>query len=435
MNGLKAISVSRRAAVLGGFLCACTLGLSTSLGGCVNDRHPVQALGSPQATGAAQSAAGASGAALDAAGRHSAEAGSGAPNSNAAGKPSPSPAASPMNDDAGESPQSNAVDEAAIANSLATAICGALLECVGPALLAQLTGHEDCPGYFGASLAQNDFGGLAASIARGQIVLNRAQLETCYRDTRQLGCQVQTQRLPESCATAIEGRRALGESCRLNAECAGQAFCPVTSACPRVCQPTKPKGQACNRDDECQRGLLCGADHICNAPAAEAAPCAGTSRAVCPLGRSCVGGSDTVAGRCQANATIQIGALGESCDGAAMLCRDGLSCGYGGKSGLECQAAVNKAAACHLALPGQCPLDSYCNAASATAAGTCIDLPKDGQACALGDQCAPAHVCVVQGDKPICRRWLNLGEDCTDHGLCRSGTCSEGRCTVRGSCD
>lgn len=335
--------------------------------------------------------------------------------------------------DAGPTEIVDTVEVAAVAAPLAAAICGALRDCVGPTDLSALTRREDCTARFAASLEQSDFGSLEQSQQLGHVVIDLTKLDACLRDTRALGCALQTERLPASCQLAIAGQRNIGESCNLGADCGADAFCPVNTACPRACQATKPQAAACSGDDECLRGLVCEAG-VCSAPAKAGAACGGTNGAVCALGLGCVGGSESVAGTCQPNATLRVGKRGESCGGdVRTLCVEGLSCGYDGKA-VTCQGPADVAASCHLTAPGQCPNDSYCNATDAKTAGRCTPLPRDGQACVLGDQCAPGHACVAQGLMAICQRQSNLGEACSSDAGCRSGACSAQRCSVRPRC-
>jgi hypothetical protein len=179
--------------------------------------------------------------------------------------------------------------------------------------------------------------------------------------------------------------------------------------------------------------LFCNAGS-CAAPAALGAACNGSSGGVCAFGASCVGSTDVKAGTCKANSEIQLGAVGAVCMPGGVLCREGLSCAFDGADGFSCQAAVAADAACHLALPSQCPIDQYCDAADVTTPGSCVALPTEGAACVLTDECAPRHICVLENDKPICRRIGDLDESCVADGLCRSDHCQGGRCSLRPAC-
>lgn len=327
-----------------------------------------------------------------------------------------------------------AIDVERLARELAGAICSSLQKCVGEQKLAALMAREDCNERLTKTFAQSDFAGLADSIESGAVVFDESALEACYRDARSLACDAQTERLPPSCQRALAGQRRAGESCTLGVDCVPEAFCPSTAECPRTCEPTRPAGQRCARDEECQRGLIC-VEGQCSAPVAAGSACAGDSGAICALGLSCVGSTDTEPGTCQENREVQVGGLGDVCTPGGRLCKEGLSCAYDSPSTFKCRAAAKRGATCRLALPGQCPLDSYCNAPEVTADGECVALPVDGEDCVLGDDCAPGHVCTVKDDSAICRRLADLGEDCLADGLCRSGLCIDGQCAARPVCE
>jgi hypothetical protein len=353
------------------------------------------------------------------------------------GKPSQPPAAGSEeagSGGAGSNSRPDEIDRDAIAAGLAAALCAALEKCVGAAKLAALSGREDCTARYTAGLRQDELGTLDASVADGRVKIDGSQFEACYRDTRALGCAVHTERLPASCQSAIAGQQHAGDTCSLDADCVSEHFCPITAACPRQCEPTRPAAESCERDAECQRGLLC-TNGECAAPSKVGETCAGASGKLCALGLSCMGSDDTTSGKCQTNASIQAGARDAVCMPGGTLCKEGLSCAYDGSSGFKCQAAVAKGATCRLALPSQCPVDTYCNAPDVTSTGTCLALPVDGDECVLGDDCAPGHICVVSDDqRAICHRIANIAEPCDANELCRSGVCDT-TCVLRERCE
>jgi hypothetical protein len=323
---------------------------------------------------------------------------------------------------------------AELAKDLARAVCVALQGCLGDQKLAAFVGRESCESRFTANLAQQDFATLEQSAKRGRVIVTRDDLEQCYSDTRALGCKIQSDRLPASCQRAIAGQSEAGEACSIAADCAGDTYCP-SSACPRVCTPRSTAGGSCARDEECGNGLICLAEH-CRAPAAVGDACAGTSGAVCALGMSCVGSSQTQAGMCARNAEVQVGAEGDACTPGGSLCLEGLSCAFDGGSGFNCQAAAPSGGVCHLALPGQCPNDEYCSAQDVMTEGSCHKLPLEGAACVLGGECAGGHVCLAGSDgKGTCWKFRDLGETCTKDAMCRSSSCVAGKCAAPATCD
>jgi hypothetical protein len=75
-----------------------------------------------------------------------------------------------------------------IAEQLASAVCGALLDCLGEQKLQGLVGRERCETRIGGSLAQDDLGSLAESVKLGRVRVDEGAFDSCYRDTRAHGC-------------------------------------------------------------------------------------------------------------------------------------------------------------------------------------------------------------------------------------------------------
>jgi hypothetical protein len=321
---------------------------------------------------------------------------------------------------------------AQIAMDLASAVCGALDACLGPQKLNALSNREPCLDHLAAALEQSDLALLPESVKQGRLVVHEAELAACYRDTKALVCAIGTQRLPASCQLALSGQVALHGVCSIDSECAGDSFC-TSGMCPRHCAARQASGAACGRDEECASGLACSAG-ACSVPGVAGDACQSGSAAVCALGTSCVGASDTQPGRCQNNSALQVGQLGEACMPNGPLCREGLSCASDGAGTFRCQQAVSSGAACHVALPSQCPNDEYCNGTDPMTQGKCIALPKDAQACVLKQQCAPGHVCVSEGSTALCRRLADLNQPCTGDATCRSAHCERGQCAAPATC-
>lgn len=327
----------------------------------------------------------------------------------------------------------DAVSVTELSQQLAAAVCESLRSCLGEQKLNAFVDGEVCETRFTKTFAQTDFANLDDAVQRGRVELHADLLEQCYADTSELGCAIQTERLPSSCQRAIQGTRAPGETCTSGLDCMSDGYCPAT-ACSRVCTVRARAAGSCSRDEECQTGLICVSGE-CAAPAALGEPCSGHSKAVCALGASCVGSTPEQAGRCAANADVQVGAAGEACTPGGTLCREGLSCAYDGDTGFNCQEPVASGASCHLALPTQCPRSEYCTAPDVTTEGRCSPLPGDGEACVLGSECAGGHVCLADGDSVICTRLRDLGEACTQAAMCRSGRCSQDHCAAPEVCD
>lgn len=318
-------------------------------------------------------------------------------------------------------------------DAFAEAICGALLDCVGPSKLRDLTEREDCASAVSAELRAKDFAYMEAAIASGRVIYDPAQLAACAAGIRALACGVLTQTFPEPCVQVLEGNVAVGAECVITAECEGTAFCTRGDSCPSTCQPLLAAGGQCDADGQCGDGLAC-VGGTCAALSEDGEPCAGGSGMACALGLSCVGSTDTQAGRCEPNTEVQAGDEGEACEPGGLLCREGLSCVFDGSAAFHCEAAVDLNGACHLGLPGQCPDDAYCDSTEITEPGTCRMLPGDGEACVLGDLCLGGHVCVVEDTVATCRAIADNGEACSVAAACRSGHCPGGSCEPPPAC-
>jgi hypothetical protein len=323
---------------------------------------------------------------------------------------------------------------AELPDAFASAICDALESCVGAAKLRDLTKREDCDERVAAELRATDFAHMDMAISAGRVLYDPSKLAACLDGVRALECDVLADSFPQPCVDVLAGNVALGDECMISAECQGTAFCKGTTACPSTCAELLGENAACTGDGDCGDDLLC-VGGACRRPAADGAACAGNSGAFCGLGLSCLGSTDTLAGQCTPNSEVQVGAEGASCDPIGTLCREGLSCVFDGGSGFHCEGPVASGGACHLGLPGQCPIDEYCGAMEVTQASTCRELPSAGQACALGELCAAGLACVQEGSAFTCRAIEDNGGDCAADQACRSGNCTAGKCAPPPICN
>jgi hypothetical protein len=333
--------------------------------------------------------------------------------------------------DGGAPPLQVSLDE--LPDAFAEAICGALLDCVGPSKLRELTEREDCESTVGAELRAKDFAYMDEAIAAGHVLYDPAQLPACSAGIRALGCDVLTRNFPDVCVEVLEGNIAIGGECAITAECEGTAFCTRGDRCPSTCQPLLDAGDECTDDGQCGDDLACLAG-TCGALSVDGEPCAGDSGKACALGLSCVGSTDTEAGTCEPNADVQVRDAGEACTPGGTLCKEGLSCVFDGGAGFHCEAAVESGEACHLGLPGQCPSDEYCDTTEITEPGTCRALPDAGEACVLGDLCLGGNTCVLDGSTGTCQSIADNGEACDSDAACRSGHCASGECEPPPAC-
>jgi hypothetical protein len=324
---------------------------------------------------------------------------------------------------------------AELPDAFAEAICDALVSCVGAAALRELTAREDCAARVTAELKATEFFFMDDAIAAGSVLYDSEQLPACVAGVRELGCAVLSDSFPQPCVEVLAGNVALDGECTISAECQGTAFCAgaASGTCPSTCMELLAAGAQCSADNECGDRLMCTVGK-CEAPSAVGEPCGGDSGQLCALGLNCMGSTDTEIGECTENAAIQVGQAGDACAPGGTLCVEGLSCVFDGVDAFHCEPYVDAGAACHLGLPGQCPVDQYCDAQSVDEQGTCQPLPVDDQACVLGDVCAPGFACVVESGSPVCRPIRDNGGDCGADQACRSGHCVDGRCEPPPTC-
>jgi hypothetical protein len=268
------------------------------------------------------------------------------------------------------------------------------------------------------------------------VLYDAAQLPACLDGVRELGCDVLTDSFPQPCVDVLAGNVPEEGECTIGAECEGTAFCAgaATGMCPSTCTALLAQGAACSANNECGDGLLCTRG-TCQAPSRSGEPCGGDSGRTCALGFNCMGSTDTVVGECVENATVQVGEENDACEPGGTLCREGLSCVFASGEDFHCRPRVGSGEACRLGLPGQCPYDEYCDAASVMQEGTCLPLPGDAEPCVLGDVCAPGFACVMEVLGALCRPIRDNGGDCAAPQACRSGRCEAGKCAPPPACD
>ncbi|HEX7481271.1 MAG TPA: hypothetical protein VF331_25945 [Polyangiales bacterium] len=312
-----------------------------------------------------------------------------------------------------------------LASQLAAAICGALLDCVGQSKLDSMLGGEDCKSRVTLDLSAGDLAHLQASIDAGKVNYDASKLGPCLDGIKQLGCKIQTDSFPTACEDAVGGTVAVAGVCAISDECQGDAFCQMDS-CPSRCANLLEAGDTCAKDEECGDKLVCKGGK-CLAPSYQGEACAGTTGKQCALGFSCWNGTDTLAGTCHSNAQTLVGAKGAACSPGSTLCQEGLSCVFDGLSAFHCMSKVPSGGSCFPGLPGQCPIDEYCDNGSAggdpRVRGKCAKLPGDGAACVRDGVCAPSFVCVPENQNPVCRAIHNNGGSCAIGAACRSGIC------------
>lgn len=337
--------------------------------------------------------------------------------------------------DAGDGTPFEPIPIADLPAAFAGAICHALRDCLGEAALREITAREVCETRVTAELLATEFHYIDAALDSGHVLYDPRELPACLEGVRDLGCDVLADSFPEPCVQVLAGNVPAGGECLVSAECQGTAFCAGAESgqCPSTCAELLGEGDACSADNECGDQLLCLGGE-CARLSLQGEACGAQSGRACALGYSCMGSTDTQSGECVENAMVQVGDEDDVCEPGGSLCKDGLSCVFDGASGFHCKPYVAADAACHLGLPGQCPVDQYCDAESVTDEGTCRPLPGAGDACVLTGLCAPGLACVIEGQDPVCRTIRDNGGTCSADEACRSGNCVAGNCAPPLAC-
>jgi hypothetical protein len=251
----------------------------------------------------------------------------------------------------------------------------------------------------------------------------------------------------------LEGDAKPGEACQRSEECAGDAYCSISGACPGVCAARKAEGEPCDRDNDCAyAGGAVFCDHsqatpVCHtlaprAKAAEGEPCTrnlegADSLTLCQDDLWCAelpGGDPRtdVLGRC----SLPI-AENAACLDSDDVCSDGM-CKEDTKL---CQrvvvlqkagAACDKAAfaICDPTLGLRCSSGGVCIAAGSGSEGSTCFTGDLQRACDPGLYCAKAPQASAD-ETGTCRALLATAEVCAGSNDCASASCVDGVCDAR----
>jgi hypothetical protein len=316
---------------------------------------------------------------------------------------------------------------------LASGICAALDGCLGDTLLEVALDGSDCEARTESELRDGDFVFVQASIDAGRLSFDADGVAACVADYAALGCEVVTSRAPASCKSMLEGQVELDEACVLDDDCAAGAFCNREDACPGLCAELLSEGDDCDRNDQCESGLICLGGE-CADDAGEGDDCDGGVAPPCHLGTVCIGdvAEEEQAGTCRAEDDLLVVEEGDECDiVAGEWCEDGLACvvdvvgsGAGASVVTVCMERVGSGDDCHTALlPQQCPTGEYCPAdLNPDYLAECVARPDEGHACGAFGICAPDHYCDGDHCKPF---RLPQGMPCTLDGECLSQRCED----------
>lgn len=359
-----------------------------------------------------------------------------------AAAPAPTIDAAVINPDAG--PDEPKVTIGDVAEFLARGSCEALADCMGKDLLRESLRGVDCVEFRTQVYANRELYWLANSVAFGRVTFRPELLMACEEDLIARGCEVQSQRLPQSCRDALEGKADVDETCAIDQECAGNTYCNkgLVESCPGTCASLQSSGLPCLVSTECAGGLVCRKGS-CAAPFDEGDKCSvHLGFGECAAGLVCQGTSaDTFT--CRKVSAVYVGKEGDACDKTDKLCGQGLVCQSQSATSVmgKCAKPVAAGGVCRPSEPGQCPSGYYCKDARAGVTtrapagtdGVCFELPTDGSDCIAAIGCKPGQICSNVDEK--CHARAGVGKDCVEDAQCYTSQCNDsGKCSAPIDC-
>ena len=194
--------------------------------------------------------------------------------------------------------------------------------------------------------------------------------------------------------------------------CASPSDTPYSSACARMFVDAAALGGQCDASNvmmSCAGGAgLCAEGGACVEVPGEGRPCAN---------KVCAGDLVCVAGTCGVMPAPSNLTVGSSC-GTSSQCAEGLGCVSG-----SCAAAK--------AIGEGCDESAVCARGADCAPSNervCRTKAGDGERC-MGDDCSAGLACDYTATFPVCRPLVALGEACDAGRTCVSGaTCNAGTC-------
>jgi hypothetical protein len=337
--------------------------------------------------------------------------------------------------DAGDA-AANGIPLPALAPALAHAVCENLKACY-VSVVEVLIHDEDCDAFFTSVITGQIVAPIQRSVERGTIGYDPREAAACV-----MGIAEGTQMTPpqcsdfnkfiEDCKRMLTNLSMPGRPCRNRYECRAGLFCDDTAGCPGTCRPFAATGGMCAVNGDCNPldGLYCqkvpdagdGGVGTCQPFVPANADC--TDRDQCAPGALCI------EKKCRRLSEIFTQAETFTCSTNGLLCQRGLDCEYMGVPVITTGTCVKEKKAldmCKLALPDECPKDTYCSAGFFNNGGQCLATPVENQPCATNFEqaagvaapCKAGLVCV----NGICKPGRQLGQPCEINSQCYSGAC------------
>jgi hypothetical protein len=246
----------------------------------------------------------------------------------------------------------------------------------------------------------------------------------------------------EGCKSMLGKLHGAGQPCGHRYECAAGFMCDNAN-CPGMCKRFAQVGAMCMADADCdpQASLYCHKSPDAGAAGPGLCQPLVAANADCGQGDNCVPGALCIVGKCRRVSDLFIVAETFGCYSNGFLCQRGLDCEFNGLPFLSMGTCVNEKQpldACKIALPDECPKDTYCSSNAFNAGGKCLATPVENQQCAsdfeqnigVAAPCKATLSCV----NGICKPMRRLGEPCEVHTQCYSGACGPSSLCVPPSC-
>jgi hypothetical protein len=328
----------------------------------------------------------------------------------------------------------------ALAAALAHAVCENLKTCYVSAV-ELFTHDEDCDSLFTSVITGQIVAPIQQSIARGTVTYNPREAAACVMNLVE-----GTQKTPpvcgnfnavvEHCKVVLTNLAPAGRACHQRFECQEGLFCDDTAGCPGTCKAFAQMGATCAADSNCDpsKGLYC--QKVADAGDADGG--VGMCQPYVPFNADCLQDRDEcepggmcIEKKCRRVSDLFTLAETFTCYTSGALCQRGLDCEFSGLPLLSAGTCVQEKHAldpCKLALPDECPKDTYCSANVFNLGGQCVGTPTENQKCAtdfeqganLAAPCKAGLVCV----SGICKPARQLGEPCESNAQCYSGSCA-----------
>jgi hypothetical protein len=334
-----------------------------------------------------------------------------------------------------------------LAPALAHAVCENLAVCYVSA--SEIFIHdEDCQMLFTSVITDQIVAPIQQSVMRGKIDYDPTQAAACIMKivdgtrTSPPTCN-DFNAVIEDCKRMLGRLGAAGLPCAHRFECAPGFLCDNAGGCPGRCKRFAQIGAMCAVDGDCDPtvGLYCRKNPDAGTASAGVCQPLVAVNGDCAQGENCVSGALCLEKKCRLVSDLFTIAETFTCYSSGSLCRMGLDCEFSGLPFLSmgtCVKEKNVLDACKVALPDECPKDTYCSANGFNTGGQCVATPVENQHCAsdfeqtigVAAACKATLACV----NGICKPMRHLGQPCEVNAQCYSNACGPASLCVPPGC-